>query len=72
MPQGGIDDKPLARIQFASALTLLPWCGTGQAERATLTEAARFRGRQIKRPDGSWQLYSSQSLGSPTTYGTVL
>jgi hypothetical protein len=69
MPKGGIDDKPLARIQFASALRLA--VGNRHAERGTLVEAARFVVGDQK-PDGSWQLDSSQSLGSPTTYGTVL
>lgn len=69
MPQGGIDDKPLARIQFASALRLA--VDTGRAPRAALQQAAAFVVADQK-PDGSWQLDSSQSLGSPTTYGTTL
>jgi hypothetical protein len=69
MPQGGIDDKPLARIQFAGALRLA--VAARLAERATLVEAAAFVAAD-QRPDGSWQLDSSQSLGSPATYGTVL
>jgi hypothetical protein len=69
MPQGGIDDKPLARIQFASALGLA--VDAKLADRATLADAARFMIGDQK-DDGSWQLDSSQSLGSPTTYGTVL
>lgn len=69
MPHGGIDDKPLARIQFASALRLA--VDARLAERVTLVEAGRFM-LHDQRPDGSWQLDSSQSLGSPATYGTVL
>ena len=69
MPQGGIDDKPLARIQFASALRLA--VDARLADQTTLVEAARFVAAD-QRDDGSWQLDSSQSLGSPTTYGTVL
>jgi hypothetical protein len=69
MPQGGIDDKPLARIQFASALRLA--VDAHLAERAALVEAAGFVAAD-QRSDGSWQLDSSQSLGSPATYGTVL
>ena len=69
MPQGGIDDKPLARIQFASALRLA--VSAGHADRSQLIEAAGFVAAD-QRADGAWQLDSSQSLGSPTTYGTVL
>jgi hypothetical protein len=69
MPSGGVDDKPLARIQFASALRLA--VAAGRAPQATLIEAATFVAADQK-ADGSWQLDSSQSLGSPTTYGTVL
>jgi hypothetical protein len=67
--QGGIDDKPLARIQFAGALTLA--VGSGRLSREALAEAAAIVAADQK-PDGSWQLDSSQSLGSPTTYGTTL
>jgi hypothetical protein len=69
MPSGGIDDKPLARIQFASALRLA--VDARLADHAVLVEAARFL-LTDQRPDGSWQLDTSQSLGSPTTYGTML
>jgi hypothetical protein len=69
MPQAGIDDKLLARIQFAAALSLA--VDAGLAERTTLMEAARFLAAD-QRGDGSWQLDTSQSLGSPATYGTVL
>jgi hypothetical protein len=69
MPSGGIDDKPLARIQFASALSLA--VDARLADRGTLSDAAAFMIAD-QRPDGSWQLDTSQSLGSPTTYGTAL
>jgi hypothetical protein len=66
---GGIDDKPLARIQFAGALRLA--VAAGQAGRESLGEAAAIVAADQK-SDGSWQLDSSQSLGSPATYGTTL
>ena len=69
MPQGGIDDKPLARIQFASALRLA--VAAGHATPSVLREAAGFVAAD-QGADGSWPLDSSQSLGSPTTYGAVL
>ena len=66
---GGIDDKPLARIQFASALRLA--VDNRRATRDVLGEAAQIVAADQK-SDGSWQLDSSQSLGSPATYGTTL
>jgi outer membrane protein assembly factor BamB len=67
--QGGIDDKPLARVQFANALRRA--VETGRAPREALSAAVPIViGDQ--RPDGSWQLDTSQSLGSPATYGTTL
>jgi hypothetical protein len=69
MPKGGVDDKPLARIQFAGALMLA--VRNVHADRAVLIEAAQLVAAD-QRADGSWQLDSSQSLGSPTTYGTTL
>jgi hypothetical protein len=69
MPQGGIDDKPLARIQFASALRLA--VSNGRAAPTALHEAAGYVAAD-QGNDGSWPLDSSQSLGSPTTYGAVL
>jgi hypothetical protein len=69
MPLGGIDDKPLARIQFASALSMA--VEAGLTDRAPLLEAVDFMAAD-QQSDGSWQLDSSQSLGSPTTYGTPL
>jgi hypothetical protein len=67
--QGGIDDKPLARVQFAGALRLA--VDAGRATREALSEAATIVAADQK-PDGSWQLDTSQSIGSPTTYGTSL
>ena len=66
---GGIDDKPLARIQFAGALTSA--VETGRASRDALVTAAGILEKDQSR-DGSWRLDSSQSVGSPATYGTVL
>ena len=69
MPSGGIDDKALARVQFAGALRLA--VDAGRATQAMLREAAGFMAAdQIA--NGSWPLDSSLSLGSPATYGTVL
>jgi len=67
--QGGIDDKPLARVQFAGALRLA--VDAGRATSEALSEAASLVAADQK-PDGSWQLDTSQSIGSPTTYGTTL
>jgi squalene cyclase len=66
---GGIDDKPLARIQFAGALRLA--VDAGLAPEAALADAAGVVAADQHR-DGSWRLDTSQSLGSPTTYGTAL
>jgi outer membrane protein assembly factor BamB len=68
-PQGGVDDKPLARVQFGGALRLA--VDRGRASRAALAEAAAIIAADQK-PDGSWQLDTSHSLGSPATYGTTL
>jgi hypothetical protein len=67
--EGGADDKQLARIQFAHATTaafaaaLVPKTAVDAA--ATIVAADQL-------PDGSWRLDSSDSLGSPATYGTAL
>ena len=66
---GGIDDKPLARIQFAGALRLA--VDAGLAPTSALADAAGIVASD-QHGDGSWRLDSSQSLGSPTTYGTAL
>ena len=67
--EGGIDDKPLARVQFASALTVA--VAQGRVSREVLPHAGRLLVADQK-GDGSWQLDTSQSLGSPTTYGTAV
>jgi hypothetical protein len=66
---GGIDDKALARVQFAGALRLA--VDAGRADRAALAVAAPILVAD-QSADGSWQLDTSQSLGSPATYGTTL
>ena len=66
---GGIDDKPLARVQFASALARA--VAADRASNTALGVAADILIRDQK-DDGSWQLDTSKSLGSPTTYGTAL
>jgi len=65
----GFDDKTLAKIQFASALAVAE--RHGKASAADLEAAAKLLVAEQK-PDGSWQLDSSQSLGSPATYGTII
>ncbi len=67
--EGGGDDKRLARIQFANAAT------TGALSSLVPSEAVRAAAEIVaadQQADGSWRLDSSDSLGSPTTYGTVL
>ena len=65
----GFDDKTLAKIQFASALAVAE--RHGQAASTDLEAAAKLLVAEQK-PDGSWELDDSQSLGSPATYGTLL
>jgi hypothetical protein len=65
----GFDDKTLAKIQFASALAVAE--RHGKAAAADLDAAAKLLVAEQK-PDGSWELDSSQSLGSPATYGTII
>jgi hypothetical protein len=67
--EGGADDKRLARIQFAHA--------TATAfEAALVSKAAVDSAAAIvaadQQDDGSWRLDSSNSIGSPATYGTAL
>jgi len=66
---GGFDDKTLARIQFASALDAAVEAGLAPRE-ARVRAAAVVAGDQ--QSDGSWRLDSSESIGSPATYGRVL
>lgn len=65
----GLDDKALARVQFASALAVAERHG-----RAASTELAKAATLLVadQTADGSWTLDSSQSLGSPATYGTII
>ena len=65
----GFDDKTLARIQFASALAVAE--RHGKAASTDLQTAAKLLVNDQK-PDGSWQLDQSQSIGSPATYGTII
>jgi len=65
----GFDDKTLAKIQFASALAVAE--RHGKASSTELEAAAKLLVAEQK-PDGSWELDSSQSLGSPATYGTII
>lgn len=65
----GLDDKALARVQFASALAVAN--RFDKAPDAALQEAAKILLLDQK-ADGSWTLDSSQSLGSPATYGTTI
>ena len=67
--QPGFDDKVLARVQFASALAVAE--RHGKAASTDLDVAAKLLVNDQK-PDGSWELDSSQSLGSPATYGTII
>jgi hypothetical protein len=67
--EGGFDDRPLARIQFAGALTSA--VEASLVPPAPLASAAPLVAADQK-ADGSWRLDSSQSLGSPATYGTAL
>jgi hypothetical protein len=67
--QGGIDDKALARVQFAAALAIA--VDYGRAPRASIRDAAALLVADQK-DDGSFQLDTSQSIGSPTTYGTTI
>jgi hypothetical protein len=66
---GGFDDKVLARVQFASALAVAE--RFGKAASTDLEAAAKLLVADQK-PDGSWQLDQSQSLGSPATYGDII
>lgn len=66
---GGFADQALAHVQFAGALTAA--VDAGLASGAVLVTAGDVVARDQK-PDGSWRLDSSQSVGSPATYGTAL
>jgi hypothetical protein len=66
---GGFDDKVLAHVQFASALTAAGdrLAGAADAARAAAQLLARDQAA-----DGSWRLDASESVGSPVTYGRTL
>ena len=65
----GVDNKGLARVQFAAALAMAE--RQGKAASTDLEAAAKLLIADQK-ADGSWQLDDSQSLGSPVNYGTIL
>ncbi len=65
----GFDDKTLAKIQFASALAVAE--RHGKAASSDLEAAAKLLVAE-QHANGSWELDSSQSLGSPATYGTLI
>lgn len=66
---GGVDDKVLARIQFAGALTSA--VEAGLVPESALGEAATMVAGD-QQDDGAWHLDASDSVGSPATYGSVL
>ncbi len=67
--EGGADDKRLARIQFAHATTTA--FAAALVPKASVDSAAAIVAAD-QQPDGSWRLDSSDSIGSPATYGTAL
>ena len=67
--EGGGDDKRLARIQFATAAASAADASMVRAE--ALAHAAAIVVAD-QHADGGWRLDSSDSLGSPATYGTAL
>jgi hypothetical protein len=66
---GGFDDRRLARIQFAGALTSAVAARLAPAD--ALAAAARIVAAD-QRSDGSWRLDAAQSVGAPATYGSAL
>lgn len=67
--EGGADDKRLARIQFAHATTTA--FAAALVPKAAVDSAAAIVAAD-QQADGSWRLDSSDSIGSPATYGTAL
>ena len=63
-------DEALARIQFASAL--LDAIELGLVEDESVLDRAAALVASDQKPDGSWKLDASSSIGSPATYGTFL
>jgi hypothetical protein len=67
--EGGADDKRLARIQFAHATSA---AASARLVPPDAVAAAAAIVAADQQPDGSWRLDSSDSIGSPATYGTAL
>jgi hypothetical protein len=67
--RGGSEELPLARIQFASALSAM--VSAGRAEPDALDRAVSLLVAH-QQDDGSWRLSESQTLGGATFYGTSL
>ena len=67
--RGGSEELPLARIQFASALSAM--VSAGRAAPDALDRAAALLVVH-QQDDGSWRLSESQTLGGATFYGTSL
>ncbi len=63
-------DEALARIQFASAL--LDAIDVGLVDDESALDRAAALVASDQKPDGSWKLDVSGSIGSPATYGTFL
>jgi hypothetical protein len=63
-------DKKLARIQFAAALAAGAEAGLVKDKRIVAEAAASLLPDQER--DGSWQVDTGTSLGSPVTYGASL
>jgi len=67
--RGGSEELPLARIQFASALSAM--VAAGRAEPDALERAATLLVAH-QQDDGAWRLSETQTLGGATFYGTAL
>ncbi len=65
-----ISGKPLARLQFASALVFA--YKTGQVKDDRALRAATARLAEDQSADGSWPVQVDEALGSPVTYGRPL
>lgn len=66
----GFSDKKLARIQFAAALAGAVDAGLIGDKQALIEAAEMLLPDQAE--DGSWQVDTGNSLGSPATYGSAL
>ncbi|HEX3724678.1 MAG TPA: hypothetical protein VHV08_00480 [Pirellulales bacterium] len=69
-PQGPFNDKKLARIQFAAALTDALALGL-LTDHGALERAARLVAK-LQLADGSWEIAEAGSIGSPVTWGRIL